>query len=201
MPLITAYDTRYLVEQVCKQDKKYSWQVLNLKIANKEFAISGAEHNKAMKEKSLIGFLKTILLGNKELVNEMIETCEDFVLAETIEELAQKMNELNDTSDVSVEKLREAITTYDDNIDRGPKYYNDDQLRRIAHARSYRGDKVRTSKFQKINDPKAGPLIAIREFILSRKTLGGIQTNLKSEVLKENGDKIKGLYANNTRSL
>ncbi len=195
MPLITAYDTRYLVEQICKQEKKYSWQVLNLKIAYKEFAISGSEHNKAMKEKNLLGFLKTILLGNKDLVNEMIDSCQDFVVANSIEELAKKMNELCGTNDVSVESLREAITTYDDNIDRGPKYFNDEQLRRIAHTRSYRGDKVRTSKFRKIADSKAKPLIAIREFILSRKTLGGIQTNLESEVLRTNGDKIIGLYA------
>ena len=195
MPLMTAYDTRFLVEEVCKQEKKYSWQVLNLKIANKEFAISGSEHNKAMKNKSLLGFLKTILFGNKELVNEMLETCEDFVVANNLEELAEKMNTLTGSDDVSVEELKKSIGPYDANIDRGPKFYNDEQLRRIAHTRSYRGDKVRTSKFQKINDPKAGPLIAIREFILSRKTLGGIQTNLDSQVLANSGQPIKGLYA------
>ena len=195
MPLITAYDTRFLVEQVCKQEKKYSWQVLNLKIANKEFAISGSEHNVAMKEKNLFGFLKSVLFGNKKLVQEMLVTCEDFVVADTIEELAEKMNALAGTDDVNVENLKQAVAKYDANIDRGPKFRNDDQLRRIAHARSYRGDKMRTCKFQKINDPKAGPLIAIREFILSRKTLGGIQTNLESQVLLENGSPIEGLYA------
>jgi len=195
MPLVTAYDTRYLVEQICKQDKKYSWQVLNMKIAIKEFAISGAESNKAMKEKSIVGFLKTILLGSNELVQEMLATCEDFVVADTIEELAKKMNSLTGSGDVSVESLKTAIGDYDANIERGPKYYNDEQLRRIAHARAYRGDKVRTSKFKKINDEKALPLIAIREFILSRKTLGGIQTNLNCEVLSEDGKPMAGLYA------
>jgi predicted oxidoreductase len=195
MPLMTAYDTRYLVEEICKQEKKYSWQVLNLKIAYKEFAISGSEHNKAMKEKNLLGFLKTILFGNKALVNEMLENCQDFVVANTIEELAEKMNALTGDNDVSVANLKRAIGTYDANIDRGPKFFNDEQLRRIAHTRSYRGDKVRTSKFKKINDPKAMPLIAIREFILSRKTLGGIQTNLESQVLNKNATVIDGLYA------
>jgi len=195
MPLMTAYDTRYLVEQVCKQEKKYSWQVLNLKIANKEFAISGSESNKEIKEKKLFGFLKTILFGGKELVNEMLDTCEDFVTAYTVEELVVKMNALTGTKDVSIENVKSAITNYDDNIDRGPKFHNDEQLRRIAHARQYSGDKVRTSKFQKIVDSKAMPLIAIREHILSRKTLGGIQTNLNSEVIDREGNPILGLYS------
>lgn len=195
MPLMTAYDTRYLVEQICKQEKKYSWQVLNLKIAYKEFAISGSESNQAIKEKKLFGFLKTILFGGRELVNEMLDTCEDFVVANTVEELVEKMNVLTGTNDVSLEQVKSAIGNYDANIDRGPKFHNDEQLRRIAHARQYRGDKVRTSKFQKIVDSKAMPLIAIREFILSRKTLGGIQTNLNSEVLNKAGNPIPGLYA------
>jgi uncharacterized protein len=195
MPLVTAYDTRYLVEQICQQEKKYSWQVLNLKIAYKEFAISGSESNKEIRNKKLFAFLKTILFGSKKLVNEMLATCEDFVVADTVEELVDKMNALAGTSDVALENVKQAIGDYDDNIARGPKFYNDEQLRRIAHTRSYRGDKVRTSKFQQINSAKALPLIAIREFILSRKTLGGIQTNLDSAVLNEDGNAIPGLYA------
>ncbi len=199
MPLITAYDTRYLVERICQEEKKYSWQVLNMKIANKEFAISGSEHNPAVRDKKLLAFLKTILFGNKRLVREMIDTCEDFVVANSIEELAERMNALTGTNDVDVQNLREAIASYDANIERGPKLFNDEQLRRIAHARRYRGDRVRTCKFQKINDPAARPLIAIREFILSRKSLGGIQTDLESRVLSQPVDgrqhPIEGLYA------
>jgi predicted oxidoreductase len=195
MPLITAFDTRFLVEQVCKQEKKYSWQVLNLKIAHKELAISGAEFNPAIRDKKLFAFLKTLLFGNKELVADMLENCPDFIVAESLEELAQKMNQLTKSEDVDVAILKDSIKRYDDNIKRGPKYFNDDQLRRIDHARKYTGDKIRTSKFQRINDPKALPLIAIREFIVSRKTLGGIQTDLICRVLNEDGEPIKGLYA------
>lgn len=72
---------------------------------------------------------------------------------------------------------------------------NDEQLRRIAELRQYRGDKVRLCKFQPIQDPKALPLIAIREFITSRKSLGGIQTDLQSRVLNLEGYPITGLYA------
>lgn len=195
MPLITAYDTRYCVEQICNQKKKYSWQILNMKIAYKEFAISGSESNKAMREKSWLGFIKTILFGNKELVHDMLDNCKDFVVADTIEELVDKMNVLAGTSDVKLEHVQNSVSTYDAHIDRGKKYFNDEQLRRISHARQYRGDKVRTLKSQKIVDPKAGKLIAIREFILSRKTLGGIQTNLDGKVMGKDGQPMSGLYA------
>jgi hypothetical protein len=195
VPLITAYDTRFLVEQICKQEKKYSWQVLNLKIAHKEFAISGSEHNEAIREKNYVKFIKTILFGNKPLVKDMMDNCEDFVIANSIEELVEKMNNLVGNDDVQLEALKAAIENYDGQIDRGRKYFNDEQLRRIAHARQYRGDKVRTCKFQKINDKGALPLIAIREHIISRKTLGGIQTDLKSRVLDKSGQPMDGLYA------
>ncbi|MCB0505834.1 MAG: FAD-binding dehydrogenase [Cyclobacteriaceae bacterium] len=195
MPLITAYDTRYCVEQICNQKKKYSWQILNMKIAYKEFAISGSESNKAMRKKSWLGFIKTILFGNKELVHDMLDNCKDFVVADTIEELVDKMNVLAGTSDVKLEHVQNSVSTYDAHINRGKKYFNDEQLRRISHARQYRGDKVRTLKSQKIVDPKAGKLIAIREFILSRKTLGGIQTNLDGKVMGTDGQPMSGLYA------
>lgn len=200
-PLITAYDTRWTVEEICKQEKKYSWQVLNMKIMMKEFAISGSEHNVAVRDKNLFKFLKTILFGNKELVNDMLDNCQDFVVANSVEELVEKMNALQGNEDVQFAAVNDAISQYDRNIDQGEKYHNDDQLRRIAHARQYRGDKVRTCKFQKINDPSAGPLIAIREWILSRKTLGGIQTDLDCRVLAKPAnsitgtDPIPGLYA------
>ncbi len=199
MPLITAYDTRYLVERICQEEKKYSWQILNRKIAYKEFAISGSEHNQAVRDKKLLAFLKGILFGNKVLVQEMIETCEDFIVADSVEELAERMNALTGEPDVDVQLLKSSIHTYDANIDRGEKFFNDEQLRRIAHARQYRGDRVRTCKFQKIDDPGARPLIAIREFILSRKSLGGIQTDLAGRVLAKPVDDrqepIPGLYA------
>ncbi|MEZ5022710.1 MAG: FAD-binding dehydrogenase [Chitinophagales bacterium] len=198
-PLVTSYDTRHLVETICKSEKKYSWQILNMKIAYKEFAISGSESNEAIRDKSITKFLKTILLGNKDLVHDMIDNCIDFVTANTVEELVQKMNALEGNDDVKLENVKSVIDYYDDMVSRPKKYQNDEQLRRIAHARQYRGDRVRTCKNQKINDKSALPLIAIREFILSRKTLGGIQTDLNGRVLTKpvNGkqESIPGLYA------
>lgn len=197
-PLITAYDTRWTVEEICKQEKKYSWQILNMKIMIKEFAISGSESNESIRDKNLVGFLKDILLGNTKLVNDMINS-PDFVTANSLEELVDKMNALQGTDDVKMEHVKESVLPYDAMIDRGPTFHDDEQLRRIAHARQYRGDKVRTCKFQKIVDPKAMPLVAIRESILSRKTLGGIQTDLGGRVMSipVNGksEPIPGLYA------
>lgn len=199
VPLITAYDTRYLVERICREEKKYSWQILNLRIAYKEFAISGSEHNAALRDKKLAPFLRSVLFGNRKLVHEMIDSCEDFVVADSIGELAEKMNALTGTGDVEIGALRDSIGHYDAQIDRGRKFFNDEQLRRIAHTRQYVGDRLRTCKFQKIYDTRALPLIAIREFILARKSLGGIQTDLQCRVLSrpENGQQatIPGLYA------
>jgi predicted oxidoreductase len=198
-PLVTAYDTRHCVEAICQQEKKYSWQILNMKIANKEFAISGAESNEAIRDKDIFKFIKTILLGNKELVTDMIDNCIDFVTANTLEELVKKMNALEGNNDVKYENVKAVVDYYDEMIGRPKKYQNDEQLRRINHAKQYRGDKVRTCSNQKIVDPSAMPLIAIRAFILSRKTLGGIQTDLSGRVLTkpENGhqETIPNLYA------
>lgn len=194
-PLVTAFDTRDLVTQICNKSDGYSWQLLNYKIAKKEFAISGSEFNHAIREKSKIGMAKDVLFGSGALVNEVIENCQDVVVADNLAELVQKMNRLNGDNQVDLAIVEQVVANYDAQIDMGQKYFNDDQLRRIAHTRQWTGDKLRTCKFQKINDPSAKPLIAIREYIVSRKSLGGIQTNLKSQVLTPAGEVIQGLYA------
>jgi predicted oxidoreductase len=198
-PLITAYDTRYLVERICQEEEKYSWQVLNYGIMLKEFAISGSEHNPAFRDKKFLKVIKTVLLGNKELVNKMIADCEDVLIADTLKELVDKMNALQGTDAVQLQQVKAAVAAYDESIDQGPPY-RDKQQQRIQHARQWRGDKARTSNMAKIGDLKKGPFVAIREFILSRKSLGGIQTDLSGRVLQKpdnNGQQapIPGLYA------
>jgi predicted oxidoreductase len=193
--LVTGYNTRFLVKQVASQEKKYSWQLLNMKIALKEFAISGAEFNTAIRDKNFLKFILTIIFGNKALVKDMLENCIDFVTANSLEELAEKMNQLEGSKDVDVENLKDAVLNYDAEIDLGETNFTDNQLLRIAKAREYKGDKARTCKFQKILDKKAMPLIAIREFIVTRKTLGGVQTDLQCRVLSKNNTPIKGLYS------
>ncbi len=198
-PLVTAYDTRYNVERICAQEKKYSWQILNKKIAVKELAISGAQHNPDIRDKKVFKFLRAALKGNPALVEDMLKNCKDFVTANSLEELVEKMNKLEGTNDVDLNTLRKVVNDYDAAIDRGPDFEADEQLKMIKKAREYRGDKARTCNFQKINDKSAFPLIAIREFILSRKSLGGIETDLECRVLTKpaNGkqETIPGLFA------
>jgi predicted oxidoreductase len=194
-PLVGAYDTLMLVDRICREEKKYSWQVMNRKIANKEFAVSGAEFNPAVRDKKMVAFLLRLLQGNGEQVQEFIDHCPDFVTGNTVAELADKMNALAGTKDVDAALLERDIADYDANIARGSKFHNDDQLRRIAHVRQYLGDRLRTCNMARIVDPDAMPLIAIRMQILTRKSLGGIQVDLDAKVLNQQGDPIPNLFA------
>lgn len=194
-PLVSAYDTLYLVREIVKQPGAYSWHIMNYKIALKELAVSGSEFNDGIREKNLIKFLSTLILGNKKLIHTLMNSCIDFIYANSLEELVSKINELQTDYKMDYKTLKQTIERYDSMIDRGIKYFNDDQLRRIMHLRQYRGDRLRVCKFQKILDKKAFPLIAIRLHILTRKTLGGIVTNLNSLVLNSKFQEIQGLYA------
>ncbi len=195
VPLVTSYDTRYLVEQVCRQPGQYSWQVMNRKIMERELAVSGSEYMTAFRDKKRLQVIKTLLFGNKPLADRLLGESVDIVTADSVAGLAKKMNELNGDQMVDAGLLEKEVRAYDENIGRGKKYMNDDQLRRIAHLRQYLGDRLRTCKFQKIDDPGAYPLVAIREFILARKSLGGIQTDLQSRALTPDGSPLPGLYA------
>ena len=194
-PLVSGFDTRRLVSDICAQERQYSWQLMNRKIALKELAVSGAEHNPSIRDKNKLAFLRDIIFGNQWLVNEMTANCRDFVTARSLPELVEKMNALQGDSAVELKTVEHAVRTYDATIARGESLMNDEQLRRIAYLRKYRGDRVRLSKFQPINDEKALPLIAVREFIISRKSLGGIKTDLESRVIDAAGQAIPGLYA------
>jgi hypothetical protein len=194
-PLVGAFDTLLLVDRICREQKKYSWQVMNRKIANKEFAVSGAEFNPAVRDKKMLAFILRLLQGNGEQVQEFIDHCPDFVTGETVAELADKMNALAGTQDVDPRLLEREIADYDENIERGTKLQNDDQLRRIAHVRQYLGDRLRTCNMARILDPDAMPLIAIRTQILTRKSLGGIQVDLDAKVLDKRGNPIPNLFA------
>ncbi len=183
VPLVTAFDTRYLVTKICEQKKQYSWQILNEKIAYKELGVSGSEFNEGIKNKNIFSFLQSVLKGNKHLIKTLEKDSPNYIKANSIEELANKMNGLTGDNDINIETLRNSIGSYDANFERGKHIWNDEQIRRIEHTRQYKGDRKRTLKPQKLDQKKNYPLIAIREFILSRKSLGGIQTNLNSQVL------------------
>ncbi|PCI57584.1 MAG: FAD-binding dehydrogenase [Gammaproteobacteria bacterium] len=194
MPLVTGFDTNYLCQQVANQEKPWTWQILNWKIAAKEFAVSGSQHNPHIRNKNLFKLLKDTLLGNHRLIHQMVDECEDFICADSLPELVDKMNKRTQKPYVDKEVLYAEINEYDQKIKRGITYCNDDQTRRIQHARQWRPDKLRTCAPQAIIDKKAGPLIAIKVQLISRKSLGGVQTNLKGQVLNQAKNSIAGLY-------
>ena len=196
MPLVSYTDTKYLVERICKSPGQYSWQVLNWKIAIKELAVSGSDYMTAIRNKQRLRFFGQLLLGNKALVKRLLDESEDFVSAGSLSELADKMDNLSQPGfKIDREGFEKDIRDYDAQIETGKDHFTDEQLRMIVNFRKYRGDRIRLCKYQKIDDPKAYPLIAIREFILSRKSLGGIQTDMKSRVINDTGNTMPGLYA------
>ncbi|MBS1959913.1 MAG: FAD-dependent oxidoreductase [Bdellovibrionales bacterium] len=197
IPLVSNTDGRFLVETITRQPGQYSWQILNWKIAAKELAVSGSDYMTAFRTKNKRLLVQNMLFGNHHLVERLVRECpEDFVVADSLSELMDKMDERSiEGYKINREQFEKDIREYDDQITRGRSFHNDEQLRWISTFRKYRGDKIRVCDFQKILDRKAFPLIAIREFILSRKSLGGIQTDLQSRVLRGDGSVIPGLYA------
>ncbi len=196
-PLIAYSDTRHLVERICREPGQYSWQVMNWKIALRELAVSGCDYMSAFREKRRVSLLKSLLFGNRELVQRLIRECpEDIAVARTLPDLAEEMNRRSLSGfSIDLAVMERDVREYDQRIDLGRACFNDEQLRWILNFRTYRGDRLRTCKFQKILDPRALPLIAIREFILARKSLGGIQTDLSCRVLDNSSEPIPNLYA------
>ena len=192
--LVTGYDTRDLVTRICAEERAYSWQLLNRRIAVKELAISGAEFNASLRDKRKLAFLRDMLFGNHRLVDEVCANCSDVVSAATLPELVARMNALQGDDAVDLQRVTDATEAYDAQVGRGAAS-TDLQVRRITELRRWRGDRLRTCKAQRILDPGAGPLLAVREFIVSRKSLGGMQTDLDSRVLDAAGRPIEGLYA------
>ncbi|HLY48138.1 MAG TPA: FAD-binding dehydrogenase [Solirubrobacteraceae bacterium] len=195
IPLIPTFDAYYALERMLEDRRGYYWMVCNWKIARRELDVSGAEHNPQIREKRLIRFLLSVLLGKPTLVRYFVEHCPDFVTATSLAELGRKMQDVTGDNALDVAQMEREVSRYDATIGRGRSLFNDDQLRRIQSLRNWRGDRLRTAAFQKIVDPKAMPLIAIRMTVMARKSLGGIQTNLDSQVLRPDGDRVRGLYA------
>ena len=193
--LIPTFDAYRALERMCEDERKYYWMICNWKIARRELDVSGSQHNPAIREKRLGRFLLSVLLGKPTLVRHFVENCPDFVSAASLDELGVRMAAVTDDGALDPAQMISEVRRYDATIARGPGQFNDDQLRRIEQLRHWRGDRLRTCKFQPIEDPDAGPLIAIRMTVLARKSLGGIQTDLSSQVLRPDGGPIPGLYA------
>ncbi len=214
VPVMPTYDAYAALERMCEDERKYSWLICNWKIARRELDVSGSQHNPHLRERRRVRFLLGVLLGKPRVVAHFLEGSPDFVSARSLPELARAMNEVTrrersegeeapagagtsgGQEPIDPDVLAAEIGRYDESIARGKGLFNDDQLRRIAQLRNWRGDRLRTCAFQRILDPKAGPLIAIRLQVMARKSLGGIQTDLACRVLRSSdGEPVPGLYA------
>ena len=193
-PLVTGFDTHELCQRVAAQEKPYTWQLMNWRIAAKEFAISGSEHNQRIRDLQFPLFLKETLLGNHRLVKQMAAESKHFLVDDTLAGLCAKMNTLTGTQDVKPEVLQCTADAFDANFSRGDSVVNDDQIRRIEHSRHWGPDKLRTCKPAPLQKPGAGPFIAIQMQLITRKSLGGVQTDLQSRVLNAAGQPMQGLY-------
>jgi predicted oxidoreductase len=192
-PMITGFDTHEMCRQVVAHP--YTWQVLNWKIAAKELAISGSEHNPRIVNHQLIRFLLDLLLSNDRLVRQMTAESAEFVTAASPAELAAGMNRLTGNQRIDAEGLATRIREHDRTLANPELRARDPGMSRILKLRQWRGDALRTCKLQPIGDRKAGPLLAIRLHFISRKSLGGIQTDLQGRALGAEGQPIPGLYA------
>ena len=194
-PLVTGFDTHWLCQRVAQQARPWTWHLLNWRIAAKEFAISGAEHNPRIRDEQFLRFLAETLFGNHRLVRQMQRESEDFLVDATLSGLAARMNALTASHDIDAVRLQATVAAYDAQFARGAALHNDDQLRRILHARQWRPDRLRTAKPAPLQQRGAGPFIAIRVQLVTRKSLGGLRTDLHSRVLGGDGAAVPGLYS------
>ncbi len=195
LPLVTGFDTHRLCQRVNRLPYHYGWQIMNRRIANKEVAVSGSHINPAFKNKNWLGVIGMALKGNPQLIDDLIENCADVATGNTLEELVVAMNAMPNPAQVSLENMRRDIAAFDAQLAQGARFVTDDQIRRLQIMRQWRGDKVRICRHQPIVSAKAGPLIAIKTRLISRKSMGGFQTDLQSRVLDTAGNVIPGLYA------
>ncbi|MGH8278632.1 MAG: FAD-dependent oxidoreductase [Gammaproteobacteria bacterium] len=193
-PLVTGFDTHWLCRRVAEQERPWTWHLLNRRIALKEFAISGAEHNPSIRDRKRFAFLKEILFGQHALLRRMQRESPQFLVDGTLTGLARRMNTLTGSEDIDPAVLRATAGAFDANFRNGLHLANDDQIRRIRHAREWRADRLRTCKPAPLQKPGTGPFIAIHLQLITRKSLGGVRTDLQSRVLDSADRPIDGLY-------
>jgi predicted oxidoreductase len=194
VPLFPGFDTLGTMEHIVKTGYDYTWFVLDQKIIEKEFALSGQEQNPDLTNRDLRLLLNRIRKGAPAPVERFKQRGVDFVVADKLDELVTGMNKVSGDGLLDYESVRREVTARDREFDN--KYSKDLQVTAIHGAREYLADKIsRIAAPHKILDPKAGPLIAVRLHLLTRKTLGGLETDLTSQVRRSDGTAFEGLYA------
>ena len=194
-PPFPGFDTLGTLEHIGKTGFDYTWFVLNQRIIKREFALSGSEQNPDLTNKSIRLLLRRVVSrSGPGPVEAFKERGADFVVAGNLQDLVRGMNALTTEPRIDAVELKAQIAARDDEIhDRAS---NDAQVRAIHASRHYLGDRlIRVAKPHKLLDPAAAPLIAVRLHVLTRKTLGGLQTDLNGRVLRADGSPLPGLYA------
>ena len=195
IPLFPGFDTLGTLEHLRATGHDHSWFVLTQSIIEKEFALSGSEQNPDLTGKSIPLMLRQRLgKGATPPVEAFKSYGPDFVVADTLDELFAGMHQLSPGVELDTTNMRHEIEARDRELDNG--FSKDAQITAIRGARNYRGDKlIRVAKPHKLLDPAHRPLIAVKLHVLTRKSLGGLQTNLDAQVLDVAGNPIRGLYA------
>ncbi|MDQ2838682.1 MAG: FAD-binding dehydrogenase [Actinomycetota bacterium] len=194
VPLFPGFDTLGTLEHLMKTGYDYSWFVLDQKIIEKEFTLSGSEQNPDLTGKSVRAVLARARGGAPAPVAAFQQHGADFVTAVTLPELVAGMNTLTGEDLIDFADLERQILARDREIEN--RYTKDLQITAIRGARGYLGDRlIRVASPHRLLDPAAGPLIAVRLNILTRKSLGGLETDLDGRVLTSAGEPLAGVYA------
>ncbi len=192
-PFMPGFDTLGTLRRILSVGE-HSWFILTQKIIEKEFALSGSEQNADLTEGGWREVLSARLgKGATPAVEAFKEKGADFIVADDLETLVGRMNALTPDAPVKLDHIRAQIRARD--LQLGNTFCKDAQITAIRGARTYKGDKlIRTAKLHEILDAANGPLIAVRLNVITRKSLGGIHTDLQSRVLTPDGEVLEGLY-------
>jgi predicted oxidoreductase len=193
-PLYPGFDILRTLKYIMETGYDYSWFILTQKIIEKEFALSGSEQNPDFTSKSWRQVIRRARQGVPGPVRAFMHKGEDFIVERELAQLVARMNALIGGSLLKLDDVQREIVARDRELDN--PFGKDAQIAAIRATRRYIGDRlIRTARPHKLLDPAAGPLIAVRLNILTRKTLGGLQTDLDSRVIGADGRAVPGLYA------
>jgi predicted oxidoreductase len=193
-PLYPGFDTLGTLAHIQKTGYDYTWFILTQKIIEKEFALSGSEQNPDLTNKSIRQTLGRVRGGGTPPLRAFIEKGADFVVRHNLPDLVRGMNALTPEPLLDLATIQAEIENRDRQLTN--PFGKDAQLTAVRGARKYLGDRlIRTAKPHALLDPANGPLIAVRLHIITRKTLGGLHTDLQGRVLDAAGQPLPGLFA------
>ena len=194
VPLFPGFDTLGTLEHLRSTGYDHSWFVLTQSVIEKEFALSGSEQNPDLTNKSMRELAKRLGKGATPPVEKFKASGPDFVVADNLDELFAGMRRLSPGVEIDTQEIKYEIEARDRELDN--TFTKDAQITALRGARRYRGDRlIRVAKPHKFLDPAHHPLIAVKLHVLTRKTLGGIQTDLSGRALGADGAPVPGLYA------